>query len=61
MSSPPPIYTCVLCRRRPKMLRSFVCAVCYREIQMRKRRRIGLASPFSKARRMVLPPSSTKH
>jgi hypothetical protein len=62
MNSLPAVYTCVLCRRRPKMLRSLVCDVCYREIQMRRRRRIGLASPFSKSRRQTLPPTtSNKH
>jgi hypothetical protein len=61
MNSPPPVYLCVLCRRRPKQLQSLVCDVCYREIQMRRRRRIGLASPFSKSQRRTLPPFNTKH
>jgi hypothetical protein len=32
-----------------------------REIRMRRRRRIGLASPFSKSRRPTLPPPASKH
>jgi hypothetical protein len=61
MSGPPAVYICVLCRRRPKMLRSLVCSVCYREIQKRRLRKIGLASPFSKSRLQRLPPTNTKH
>jgi hypothetical protein len=61
MNSPPPVYTCVLCRRRPKRLGAFVCDACYREIQLRRRRRIGLASPFSKQRRQTLPLPTTKN
>jgi len=53
------LYRCVLCGR-PKRLQAFVCYDCYRQIQMR-RRRIGLASPFSKSRRQTLPPPITKH
>jgi DNA-directed RNA polymerase subunit RPC12/RpoP len=54
------LYRCILCGK-PKELRAFVCAECRREIQMRRRRRIGLASPFSKSRRPTLPPPTTKH
>jgi DNA-directed RNA polymerase subunit RPC12/RpoP len=53
------LYKCILCGK-PKELRAFVCPECRQQILMRRRRRIGLASPFSKARRTVLPPSSTK-
>jgi DNA-directed RNA polymerase subunit RPC12/RpoP len=54
------LYRCILCGK-PKELRAFVCAECRREIQMRRRRRIGLASPFSKSLRPTLPPPSSKH
>jgi DNA-directed RNA polymerase subunit RPC12/RpoP len=54
------LYRCILCGK-PKDLRAFVCPECRREIQMRRRRRIGLASPFSKQRRQTLPPPTTKH
>jgi DNA-directed RNA polymerase subunit RPC12/RpoP len=55
------LYRCVLCGQ-PKELRAYVCAECRRQIQMRRRRRIGLASPFSKSRRQTLPPTtSNKH
>jgi DNA-directed RNA polymerase subunit RPC12/RpoP len=61
MNSPPPVYRCTLCGK-PKELRAFVCAECRRQIQMRRRRRIGLASPFSKSRLQRLPPpTSNKH
>jgi DNA-directed RNA polymerase subunit RPC12/RpoP len=60
MNSPPPVYRCVLCGR-PKELRAFVCANCRQQILARRRRRIGLASPFSKQQRRTLPPTNTKH
>jgi DNA-directed RNA polymerase subunit RPC12/RpoP len=53
------LYKCILCGK-PKELRAFVCAECRREIQMRRRRRIG-ASPFSKLRRASLVPRASKH
>jgi DNA-directed RNA polymerase subunit RPC12/RpoP len=53
------LYKCLLCGK-PKELRAFVCPECRQQIQMR-RRRIGLASPFSKSRRPTLPPTNTKH
>ena len=55
------LYRCILCGK-PKELRAYVCADCRGQIQMRRRRRIGLASPFSKSRRHTLPPTtSNKH
>jgi DNA-directed RNA polymerase subunit RPC12/RpoP len=54
------LYKCILCGK-PKELRAFVCPECRREIQTRRRRRIGLASPFSKQRRPTLPLPPTKH
>jgi DNA-directed RNA polymerase subunit RPC12/RpoP len=60
MSNPRNLYKCILCGA-DKELRAYVCASCRQQILARRRRRIGLASPFSKQRRPTLPPSTTKH
>jgi DNA-directed RNA polymerase subunit RPC12/RpoP len=54
------LYRCILCGK-PKELRAYVCPECRQQIQMRRRRRIGLASPFSKSRRPTLLPPTAKH